>query len=227
MTISMIEPTSRPVGAAPLFRQLADDIGWVPLLNQLLPWDARQCRVSPGERLLLLMLDVLAGKTPLYRVAERLTLTDVEILIGAGRRPADFTDDSLGRALDKLSRAGPAKVFSALALAAYAHEGIELGTGHFDTTSRSVSGTFADAEGAPVHPAYGYSKDHRPDLKQILMTLFVNREGVPLFGTVESGHRSDKTLNAEMIDRVVQALSPDPLRDLIYVADSALVTGPH
>lgn len=59
------------------------------------------------------------------------------------------------------------------------------------------------------------------------MTLFVNHEGVPLFGTVESGHRSDKTLNAAMIDRPVDALSPDQLRALIYLADSALVTSPH
>jgi hypothetical protein len=90
-----------------------------------------------------------------------------------------------------------------------------------------VAGAFVGAEDAGVHPAYGYSKDHRPDLKQLLMTLFVSRDGVPLFGTVESGHRSDKTLNAEMIDRLVQALTPEQLRDLIYVADSALVTGPN
>lgn len=51
--------------------------------------------------------------------------------------------------------------------------------------------------------------------------------GVPLFGTVESGHRSDKTLSAAMIDRLVDALSPDQLRELIYVADSALVTIPN
>ncbi|MCY0879288.1 MAG: hypothetical protein OWU84_10145 [Firmicutes bacterium] len=78
-----------------------------------------------------------------------------------------------------------------------------------------------------MHPAYGYSKDHRPDLKQLLMTLFVNHEGVPLFGTVESGHRSDKTLNTARIDRLVDALSPAPWRELIYVADSALVTSPN
>ncbi|MCY0879563.1 MAG: DUF4277 domain-containing protein [Firmicutes bacterium] len=225
--IPRIEPTSRAVGAAPLFRPLAEEIGVVSLVNTLVTWDPGQCRVSPGERILLLMLDILAGKTPLYRLAERLTLTDVAMLIGQGRHPDDFTDDSLGRALDKLARAGPAKVFSAWALAAYAHAGIALTTGPCDTTSRSVAGVFADADAAPVYPAYGYSKDHRPDLKQLLMTLFVNHEGVPLFGTVESGPRSDKTLNTARIDRLVDALSPAQLRELIYVADSALVTSPH
>ncbi|MCY0898553.1 MAG: DUF4277 domain-containing protein, partial [Firmicutes bacterium] len=102
---------------------------------------------------------ILAGTPPLERLAARLTLTDVEILIGQGRRPEDFTDDSLGRALDKLARAGPAQVFSAWALAAYAHEDIALTTGHFDTTSRSVAGAFADADDGGVHPAYVFSND--------------------------------------------------------------------
>lgn len=75
-----------------------------------------------------------------------------------------------------------------------------------------------------VHPAYGHSKDHRADLKQILITSFVNREGVPLFGTVASGNRSDKTLNGDMIDRLTAALDPNQLQQLVYVVDSALVT---
>ncbi len=227
MKIPMVEPSSRTVGAAPIFRHMADEIGMVSLMNRLLPWDPHQCRVSPGERILLLILDVLAGKTPLYRVSDRLVATDVAILVGAGRRPEDFTDDSLGRALDKLARAGPAKVFSALAMAAYTHENIGWGTMHWDSSSRSLEGNYASAVGAPVRPAYGYSKDHRPDLKQILMTLLVNREGVPLFGSIASGNQSDKTLNTAMIDQLAQALAPDALQQLIYVADSALVTGPN
>ena len=75
------------------------------------------------------------------------------------------------------------------------------------------------------HHALGQSKDHRPDLKQILMTLFVNREGVPRFGMVASGNQSDKTLNRDMIDRLTAAFEPAQLQQLLYVADSALVTG--
>ena len=216
------EPTSCTVGAAPLFRQMADEIGLVALINGMVRWDTRQSDVSPGERILVMSLDVLAGKTPLYRLSERLTTTDLEILVGAGRRPEDFTDDSLGRALDKLACAEPARVFSTITAAAYAHESLTLGTGHGDSTSRSVYGGFRHAADG-VHPAYGHSKDHRADLKQILMTLFVNREGVPLFGTVASGNQSDKTLNGAMIDRLTAALDPTQLQHLIYVADSVSV----
>lgn len=225
--MNILIPSSRVVGAAPLFRQLADDIGLVDLINHQVRWDTQQCHVSPGERLLAMILDVLTGKSPLYRIIERWTATDVAVMVGAGRQAADFTDDSLGRALDKLGRAQPARVFSAVAAQAYVREGITLGSGHWDSTSRSLTGDYTQSETAAVQPAHGHSKDHRPDLKQILLTLFVNRDGVPLFGTVESGQRSDKTLNGEMLDRLVAAMAPEQLAQLIYVADSALVTGPN
>ena len=46
-------------------------------------------------------------------------------------------------------------------------------------------------------------------------------------GTVEDGNRSDKRLNRDQLDRIVRAFSPEALRDLVYIADSALVTGPN
>ena len=46
-------------------------------------------------------------------------------------------------------------------------------------------------------------------------------------GTVEDGNRSGKRLNRNQIDRIGRAFSPDALRDLVDVADSALVTWPR
>ena len=225
--MELMTPPGRVVGALPLFRQLAQDIGLVEAINQTVRWDARQCHLSPGERLLVLVLDIIGGKSPLYRMVERWAVTDVPILAGAGRVAADFSDDSLGRALDKLVRAQPARVFGTVAAQAYVREGIALTAGHWDSTSCSLTGVYNGSDEADVHPAYGHSKDYRPDLKQLLLTLFVNAEGVPMFGTVESGNRSDKTLNGDMLDRLVEAMAPEQLAQLIYVADSALVTGPN
>lgn len=256
--MKLVELPSRVVGAAPVIRGMADAIGFVDLLNTLLAWDVQQCRTSPGERILAMVLDILTGKSPLYRVQDSLAETDVPLLLGRGRTAADFTDDALGRALDKLSRAGPAAVFTAVAAQAYAREAIELRTGHWDSTSRSLQGAYRSAEeeeeeegksepqnATPPNPAEdsadakvvaappravprrGHSKDHRPDLKQILLTVFVNGEGVLRFGSVASGNTSDKTLNHRMIDDLVAAFSPQELQDLVYVADSSLVTGPN
>ena len=73
----------------------------------------------------------------------------------------------------------------------------------------------------------GTPRDHRPDLRQIILTLLGTREGIPVVGTVQEGNRSDKTLNAEMVAALDDYFSPTQLRQLVYVADSALVTGPN
>lgn len=39
MTDLIHEPMSHPVGAAPLFRQLADDIQFVTRINEMVRWD--------------------------------------------------------------------------------------------------------------------------------------------------------------------------------------------
>lgn len=216
------------VGAAPILRALADRVGLVPVIDQMVAWDPERCHLSPGERILALVLNLLTDRQPLYQVTDAFRLTDVPLLLGPGVAADDLTDDALGRALDKLAAASPAAVFSAVAARAYAVEAIERGGMHFDTTSRSLYGDYPAADGtAGVTPRHGHSKDHRDDLKQILFTCFVNREGVPLMGTVEDGNRSDKRLNRQQIDRLVQAFSPEALQDLVYIADSALVTGPN
>ena len=216
------------VGAGPLIRAMAERIGLVPTIDAEVGWDSTRCRLSPGERILALIVNLLTDREPLYQVREAFRFTDVPLLLGAGITAADLTDDALGRALDKLAAAGSAAVFSAVAARAYAVEAIDRGGMHFDTTSRSLTGDYPAADGAHgVTPRHGHSKDHREDLKQILFTCFVNRDGVPLMGTVEDGNRSDKRLHRDQIDRLVRALSPEALRDLIYIADSALVTGPN
>ena len=216
------------VGAGPLIRAMAERIGLVPTIDALVGWDPSRCRLSPGERILALIIHWLTDREPLYPVWEAFDLTDVPLLLGAGITAADLTDDALGRALDKLAAAGAAAVFSAVAARAVAVEAIDRGGMPCDTTSRSLYGEYPTADGTRgATPRHGHSKDHRPDLKQILVPCFVNRDGVPLMGTVEDGNRSDKRLNRDPMARIVQAFSPEALRDLVYIADSALVTGPH
>src|SRR5690606_11172808 len=69
---------------------------------------------------------------------------------------------------------------------------------------------------------HGYSKDHRPDLKQFIYGLVVSKEGLPLLATVNDGNTSDKKWNLEVIREIQQSFL-DPV-ELLYVADSALIT---
>ena len=48
----------------------------------------------------------------------------------------------------------------------------------------------------------GYSRDHRPDCKQVVIGLVVNRDGFPIAHEVFTGNTQDRTTLATMLDRL-------------------------
>ena len=216
------------VNAGPLVRNICEQLEIVSVLNESLSWDSARCKLSPGERILALIVACFLRQRPLYRVCLSLLTTDTELLVGKGVRPADLNDDALGRALDKFAAADPAKVFSAICARAATIEAVDRRFTHWDSTSMSVFGEYdGPAPNDGVNVTYGHSKDHRPELKQIMFSVLGNGEGFPLWGGVHAGNSSDKKLNNETIDQIREAFSTEELRTLIHVADSAFVTGPN
>jgi hypothetical protein len=63
-----METTPRVVGAGPVLRALCEEIGLVGAIDAVVPWDRVRCRLSPGERILALVLNLLTARQPLYRV---------------------------------------------------------------------------------------------------------------------------------------------------------------
>ncbi len=162
-------------------------------------------------------------------MADRLGPYDVAtIMRDPGFRLAEFPEERLAKALDDLYRAGLDKLMTALALQAI--EQFRIGTDflHFDTTSLSFYGAheredFGSMSDGISPPAplivHGYSKDHRPDLKQIMFGSLVSSDGgVPLFGKALDGNSSDNAAAAEFFARV-RSLVRDP-REVCCVADS-------
>jgi len=70
----------------------------------------------------------------------------------------------------------------------------------------------------------GYSKDHRPDLVQLLFGVVMSRDGVLASGEVASGNEQDMKLNGYWITQIRQQLGLNISQFLLYVADSAAVT---
>jgi transposase len=50
----------------------------------------------------------------------------------------------------------------------------------------------------------GYSRDHRPDCKQVVVGLVVSREGFPIAHEVFAGNTQDRTTLASMLDRLTE-----------------------
>lgn len=87
-----------------------------------------------------------------------------------------------------------------------------------------ISSTNSQISPVPIKITYGYSRDHRPDLKQFILDLICSGDGdVPLFFRVASGNESDSAIFASICQDFKKQLNLDSL----IVADSALYTAPN
>jgi transposase len=130
----------------------------------------------------------------------------------------------VGRVLDRLYDFGTMKLLPACAVRAAMRFGWERRYVYFATTSCSVWGDsqFAETQDLPFQVTYGYSKDKRPDLKPfILSTLCVDR-AVPLWGKLDDGNASDKTLNTTLFSEIAQLMAHHGVQPgaYIYIADA-------
>src|SRR2546426_5923014 len=215
----------------PLVKAYADKIGLVEVINQVVP---TEMDVDPGTIVLGMILDILSGRSPLYRLEEFFTHQDTALLLGKAVAPEVFNDDTVGRILERLYDVGTMKIFTACVVRADQVYGLDKRYVHFDTTSISVYGEYLPPEGQPGQQeravpftiTHGYSKDKRPDLKQfVFSTLCVDR-AVPLWGKPEDGNASDKTVNNTVLSNIATFLAKHGVAPgaYIYVADAALVT---
>lgn len=211
-------------GPAALISALYDQLKIGNTIDEMVYWDPAQCRLSPGTRIKALVINMFGGRKPLYRMDEFYANLDIENLFGKGVTKKDLTDYTLARSLDKLADRGPQEVFSTLCLRAICHEQIKIKYLHNDTTSVSVYGAYNEEDGDDFIITQGHSKAKRPDLNQFLFGLSVTQDKVPVCAEVKSGNTSDKTWNFKFIEKLAENFDPDTLKNIIYVADSSLVT---
>jgi transposase len=136
-----------------------------------------------------------------------------------------LNDDTLGRALDTLYEYGVTELYSLIAATAARRLGLTPTVAHLDSTSFHVDGRYnSREEPAPqvIHITRGYSRDHRPDLNQVMLDLMVEHQaGIPLLMQPLSGNTSDASDFGQVVSQHLQQLH------LTYgttylVADSAL-----
>jgi transposase len=86
----------------------------------------------------------------------------------------------------------------------------------FDTTSIDFEGAGGDALGQ-----YGHSKDHRPDLRQMVVGLVLDEEGRPVCSEMWPGDTTDVTTLIPIADRLQQVFH---VRDICVVADRGMIS---
>lgn len=209
----------------PIISAYAGTLGLVEEVDRL---SGSKRGVSDGQVVLALVLDALSGRSPLFRLPQAFAKLDTELLLGEAISPDKLNDDAVGRALDRLFEVGTGKVLSAVALRAVKLFDLDTTHVHHDTTSHSVYGDY-DLYGEETHDqpfviTFGFSKDHRPDLKQLVHSLLCVDAGIPIFSQCENGNLSDKVVNRNLIPTMVERMRELGQDNFLYVADSALIT---
>ena len=206
-----------------LIAGLIDEIGIENKINELLGVEIAE-KITAGQVVKGMILNGLGlVSSPLYLFSRFFEGKALEHLIGPGVKAEYFNDDRLGRVLDQLYRKGLNEVFVSVVLEAVKTYQLELDTVHLDSSSFSVQGEY-ETTGEELEPkvvkiTYGYSRDHRPDLKQFLMELVCTSDGdVPLWMRIGSGNESDQKRFAQSIKEFKKQFNLDSL----IVADSAL-----
>jgi transposase len=98
----------------------------------------------------------------------------------------------------------------------------ELFAAEFDVLLYDLTSSYVEGE-APKNPMMrrGYSRDHRPDCKQVVIALIVNGEGFPLSYETLDGDRSDVT-TLEVLMRMVERKYGKARR--VWVFDRGIVS---
>jgi hypothetical protein len=109
-------------------------------------------------------------------------------------------DDQAYRAMDLLADAdAEARVQEAVFFAAANLLNLEVDLLFFDTTSTFFQRD-TEESGPGAFRVYGHSKDHRPDLPQVVIGLAVTREGIPVRCWCWPGNTNDQTVLKQVKD---------------------------
>jgi transposase len=199
------------------------DLGLVDMINARLVPDPQEV-LTPGEAVAGMILNGLGfAHRPLSLTPQFFASKPLDLLLHDGVRSEMFNRFKLGRTLDEAYAYGCDLLFHELALCVCAREGIELRFNHLDSTSFSLSGEYIpESDEQAMTITHGYSRDHRPDLKQVVLELMVSEDGgIPLVSKSWDGNTSDIEIFQARAQALLAAFQHAP-HPRYLIADSKL-----
>jgi transposase len=206
-----------------LIASVIKDLGLIDMIDTRLVPDEQE-EITPGEAMAGMILNGLGfANRPLSLPPQFFANKPLDLLFREGVRAEMLNRFTRGRTLDEVYAYGCDLLCSELAVAVCVQEGIELRFQHLDTTSFSLSGDdMPDSDAQAITITHGYSKDHRPDLKQAVLELLVSQDGgVPLVSKSWEGNASDTQIFQERAEALLKTVKRSPT-PCYLVADSKL-----
>jgi len=217
---------SKQVSALPVINKFIDRIELKKLLSSYIPSKKNQ-KLSYVDAILIFVRNILLEREPLYKLSEWAAGFD-PCLVGLGDMdPEILNDDRVGRSLDALFDADRASLLTSLVLKVVDEFSIELSQMHNDSTTVTVYGQYKKERSklgakTSIGLLRGHNKDYRQDLKQLLFTLTVSRDGaVPIHYKGYDGNITDDRTHIDTWEALRRITGKS---DFIYVADCKLAT---
>lgn len=217
------------IGALPIVNQLLERMQLQGFLERHLPPDGSRMEIPTSCCLLLLLRNILLSREPLYGQGEWAERFAPELL-GLRKQDLDhLNDDRVGRSLDRLFQSNVSEWVLDVVRHVIKEFDVSLDELHNDSTTVSFYGAYDNAAAEEqrgnqtrLAMTFGHSKDHRPDLKQLLYILTISDDGgVPLYFTAMSGNVTDDTTHRGTWDLMRQLVG---VADFLYVADCKLAS---
>jgi transposase len=203
-----------------------EELGITEVIDKATQQNPEMRIVTAGHAVKAMVLNGLGFlNQQLYLVPHFFQNKPISRLIAPGIQASHLNDDTLGRTLDTLYDAGVTELYSLIAATAATRLELTPTFTHLDTTSFHVDGRYNSAE-APdeqvIHITHGYSRDHRPDLNQVMLELVVEHQaGIPVLMKPLSGNSSDGKMFGQVISDHIAQLQTT-YNSTYLVADSAL-----
>ena len=220
---------SYTLGAVPIIDRILQRMKLEEFLQAYLPRDRRNSKLAAARGLTVLVKNFLLAREPIYGLGEWAAAYAPDVL---GLSPAEvllLNDDRAGRFLTRLFRSDRPSLL--LALVGHVVKEFTLGLDelHNDSTTVTFSGNYEAAAEEQLRRGqktlaitWGYNKDHRPDLKQLLYILTITSDGgVPVHFRAASGNVTDDTTHRDTWELLCQLAGR---KDFLYVADCKLAT---
>jgi transposase len=217
------------LGPLPILNRILDRLGLDALLERFVPTTDRRCRLPWSKSLGVLLRSIIVEREAIYRQHETVASFAPDAF---GLNPTDIdllSDDTIGRGLAHLFDADRGTLLTEVVVAAGREFSLTFDELHNDSTSIRFCGQYHSAIGRSIRGrkapfiTYGFSKDHRPDLKQLLFILTTTADGgVPIQFRSEAGNQADVRTHEETWDLLRSIAKHEKF---LYVADSKLCGG--
>jgi transposase len=181
-------------------------------------------KLSAGEAVAGMIINGLGfSNRPLTLTPQFFENKPLSLLFRKGVKADDFNRFKLGRVLDRCHSYGTELLFSEIALNVCRQEQVDTRFNSLDTTSFTLSGDYlSETEDDTVAIKLGHSKDHRPDLKQVMLEMMVSHDGgIPLLGKSLDGNASDNTVFKERSEELIEVFKQSETPRYL-IADSKL-----